>query len=70
VIVNVAGKVLILRESPSETHAGNTQADRYQLPGETFEACLKREVQEETGLHILAGEPLLVGEWWPIVKGT
>lgn len=76
VIVNSEGQVLILRESPADTYDGNTQSGRYQLPGgkldpgETFEACLKREVLEETGLTIDPGEPLLVGEWRPMVRGV
>lgn len=76
VIVNAKGQVLILREAPKETYTGNTQSGRYQLPGgklepgETFEECLRREVQEETGLNIESGEPLLVGEWRPVVRGT
>ncbi len=76
VIGNSEGQVLILREASAETYSGNTQSGRYQLPGgkldpgETFEACLKREVLEETGLDIELGEPLLVGEWRPVVRGA
>jgi 8-oxo-dGTP diphosphatase len=76
VIVNTEDQVLILREAPAVKHSGNTKSGRYQLPGgklepgETFEECLQREVFEETGLYIEPGEPLLVGEWWPVVRGT
>lgn len=75
-IVNDRGQVLILREAPAATYLGNTQSGRYQLPGgkldpgETFDECLKREVLEETGLSIDPGEPLLVGEWRPVVRGV
>ena len=75
VIVNNDGNVLILREAKAKVHPTNTQSGSYQLPGgqlepgETFEHGLKREVYEETGLNIVAGSPLLVGEWRPVVKG-
>jgi len=76
IIVNAKGQVLILREAPVAKHRGNTKTGCYQLPGgklepgETFEDCLRREVLEETGLHIEPGEPLLVGEWRPVVRGA
>jgi 8-oxo-dGTP diphosphatase len=75
VIVNSEGQVLILREASATTHPTNTKSGRYQLPGgrlepgESFEAGLRREVLEETGLKIEPGEPLLVGEWRPVVGG-
>lgn len=75
VIINAKGEVLILREASAATHPTNTKSGRYQLPGgrlkpgEGFEAGLRREVSEETGLDIAIGKPLLVGEWRPVVQG-
>ena len=74
VIVDGRGRVLVLRESGS--HITNTQAGRYDLPGgrlepgEAFLDCLHREVKEETVLEIEPDEPLLVGEWRPIIIGV
>lgn len=74
VIVNTRGQILILRESGQ--HATNTKVGRYQLPGgriekgEAFFDGLRREVHEETGLQVIPGEPLLVGEWRPVVLGV
>jgi 8-oxo-dGTP diphosphatase len=68
------GKVLILREAA--TYGDGTQQGRYHLPGgrveigERFEEALRREVLEETGLHINIGDPLYVGEWRPVIKGV
>ncbi len=76
VIVNSEGKVLIMREAPAASHPTNTQSGHYQLPGgrlklgEKFENGLRREVNEETGLEIDIGMPLLVGEWRPVVQGA
>lgn len=76
VIANARGQVLIMREAPAATHPTNTKSGRYQLPGgrlklgETFELGLRREILEETGLRIRIGEPLLVGEWRPVVQGV
>jgi 8-oxo-dGTP diphosphatase len=73
-IVNDQGQVLIVRES--RHHPTNTKAGYYQLPGgqlekgESFMDGLKREVSEETGLEIAIGEPLMVGEWRPIILGV
>lgn len=74
VIVNAKGQVLVLRESGK--HATNTKVGRYQLPGgriekgEPFFDGLKREILEETGLEVTPGDPLLVGEWWPVILGV
>jgi 8-oxo-dGTP diphosphatase len=74
VLRNDLGKVLILRESAA--HDTNTKAGRYHLiggriePGESFFDGLQREVLEETGFTITIGQPLLVGEWRPIIKGV
>lgn len=73
VIIN-DGKILILREA--DTYTEGTQTYRYQLPGgrinpgEPFIEALHREVKEETGLQIEVGEPLYVGEWFPVIKGV
>lgn len=67
-------KVLIIREAA--TYGDGTQRGRYHLPGgrvetgENFEAALKREVKEETGLDIKIERPLYVGEWRPVIKGV
>lgn len=73
VIVN-KGRVLILREA--RTYDEGTQSGRYHLPGgrleagEKFEEGLRREVKEETGLAIDIEYPVLVGEWFPMIKGV
>lgn len=73
VIVNDAGKVLILREAV--TYGDGTQLGRYHMPGgrveagENFEAALKREVREEIGLEVAIDKPVYVGEWRPVIKG-
>jgi 8-oxo-dGTP diphosphatase len=74
VIVNDKGEVLIVRESPD--HKTNDQVGRYGLPGgrlepgEVFFETLMREVEEETGLKVTIGRPLLVGEWRPTINGV
>ncbi len=74
VLANPSGNILIVRESSK--HDTNTKAGRYQLPGgrlergEPFFEALTREVLEETGLSIVVGDALLVGEWWPVIKGV
>lgn len=73
VIVNVDGKVLILREA--STYEDGNHEGKYQFPGgrvnvgESFEDALHREVLEETGLNVKLNKPLYVGEWRPIIKG-
>jgi len=65
-------KILLMRESAA--HDTNFKAGRYQFPGgriepgEAFQDGLKREIREETGLEIGIGEPLFVGEWFPVIK--
>lgn len=71
--INCSGKVLIIRESKEYTDAKNVFFDvvggRLE-PGEPFEACLKREILEETGLVLKEiGRPFFVGEWRPMIKG-
>lgn len=74
VIVNSAGKVLLVRESGRLDT--NTQSSLYGLPGgrlnpgESFFDALKREVMEEVGLEIAPGRPIYVGEWRPVIKGV
>lgn len=72
-IINHNGKVLIIRESGAYKDGTNSQ--RYDFPGgrlkpgEHFCEALKREVFEETGLKIKVGQPIMVNEWRPVVKG-
>ncbi len=67
------GKLLVLREA--STYDEGTNTGRYHFPGgrlnpgEPFMDGLRREVTEETGLDIEIGEPLFVGEWFPVIKG-
>ena len=74
VIVNAQNQVLILREATS--YQDGTNHGRYHLPGgrlesgEPFLQGLSREVLEETGLRIKIGHPVLVGEWFPTIKGV
>jgi 8-oxo-dGTP pyrophosphatase MutT (NUDIX family) len=73
-IVNKEGQVLILREA--STYEEGTNVGKYHFPGgrlnpgEPFLNGLKREVDEETGLEIEIGQPLYIGEWWPVIKGV
>jgi len=68
------GKVLILREAAK--HTTNTHKGRYQMPGgrvepgEVFSVALDREIREETGLTVIQKDPILTGEWRPIIKGV
>lgn len=73
VIVNDAGKVLIVREASS--YGEGTQIGRYMLPGgrldigESYENGLRREAREETGLDVEPFYPIYVGEWIADIKG-
>lgn len=66
------GKVLILRESPKNEFG--TNPGRYDVvggrlnPGERWDECLLREINEETGLSVKIGKPFAVSEWRPVVK--
>lgn len=66
-------KILIIRESP--TYEDGTNIGKFGVPGgrvkagERFDAGLRREVKEETGLSVNIGEPFFVGEWRPMVRG-
>jgi 8-oxo-dGTP diphosphatase len=60
-VIARGGKLLVLRRAPSMSYKPNT----WDLPGghlvsgESFEECLAREIEEETGLAISA--PCLLG---------
>ena len=74
VIVNENNQVLIVQEAT--TYEDGTQFGKYGLPGgrlnlgESYENGLIREVREETGLEVMIGQPLYVGEWCPNIRGT
>ncbi len=74
VIVDANDHVLIARESVKDGE--NTKVGQYGLiggrlnPGEPFEDGLKREVFEEVSLEIEVLNPLQIGEWHPVIKGT
>ena len=65
------GKVLLLREAV--TNPEGTKAGKYMHPGgrvnpgEPFADGLRREIQEETGLDVTIGDPIFVGEWFPVI---
>jgi 8-oxo-dGTP diphosphatase len=65
-------KILVLREA--STYKEGTNIGRYHFPGgriepgEPFAEGLLREVREETGLEVALGEPLYVGEWFPVIR--
>ena len=71
-IVNATGKVLVVREA--STGKNNTKVGLFGLvggrlePGESFQEGLRREIQEETSLHIQPVRPLHVGEWRPVIR--
>lgn len=66
-------RVLLLRESGK--YIEGTNAEKYDVvggrvqPGERFDASLRREIHDETGLEVTIGRPFFVNEWRPIVKG-
>ena len=68
------GKLLVLREASTYEDGSNTGWYHFPggrlNPGEPFMDGLRREVIEETGLQIKVGEPLFVGEWFPVIKGV
>lgn len=50
-------RVLIARRGPQEAHAGYWEFPGGKLqPEETLQLCLEREIEEELGLRIKAGE--------------
>lgn len=71
--VRYDGKILILRESSN--NSVGTNANAYDVPGgrmepgEPFAQVLPREIKEETGLTASIGQPFVVAEWWPLVRG-
>lgn len=73
-IIAKDGKVLVLREA--STYDEGVNVGKYDIPGgrvemgEPFREGLLREVREETGLEVTIGEPIFVGEWFPIIKGV
>ena len=73
VIVDGAGRLLLVRESRKST---NSQSGLYGIvggrlePGESFFDALAREVKEETGLVVTPIKPIFLGEWRPNVLGV
>lgn len=73
-ILNEKNEVLALREAKS--YEDGTNIGRYLLPGgrieigEPYFDGLKREIREETGLEITIVKPILVSEWFPVIKGV
>ncbi len=67
-------KVLIIRES--SRYKGSPNHGKYDLPGgkirpnERFDAALRREVKEETGLEIDLGKAFSISEWRPEINGV
>ncbi len=74
VITNQAGEILLVRIADTDKAAG--KAGSFTLPGgkvkagEQWDEALLREIHEETGLKIIIGRPLQVGEWRPVVRNT
>lgn len=66
------GTFLVVREA--STYQEGTNLGKWQLPGgrinpgEPFLDGLKREIKEETGLDVTVGDPVYVGEWFPVIK--
>lgn len=71
--MNHQGKILLIRESPK--YEVGTQTGKWDVPGgrlepaEPFTEALIREIQEETGLVVKMGKPVLVNQVNPVVKG-
>jgi 8-oxo-dGTP pyrophosphatase MutT (NUDIX family) len=74
VITNDKGEVLIVREA--KTYKDGVQTGKYGMPGgrlepgESFLDGLAREVREETGLVVTTEQPVLLGEWRPVIRGV
>src|SRR5258707_1775823 len=74
IIINSAGKVLILREA--NTYQEGTNAGKYDVPGgrlepgEVWSDGLIREVSEETGLKVELVKPIRVDECRPVINGV
>jgi len=72
VIVRDDGKVLVLREAGYDE---GTNDGKWGLPGgrlnsgESYIEGLNREIMEETGLEVIPGKPVYIGEWRPTIKG-
>jgi 8-oxo-dGTP diphosphatase len=55
-VIEKDGKILIARRKQGDTHSGKWEFPGGKLdPGETPEACLKRELREELGIETEAG---------------
>lgn len=73
IIANEKNEILLVREARYDE---GTNAGKYMLPGgrieigEPYLDGLKREVREETGLDVVVGAPVFVGEWFPVIKGV
>lgn len=69
------GKVLIIREAPTNPDVDADNVGLWEVPGgrmefgELPEDALKREVREETGLEIDVLEPVAVAQWQPLIRG-
>jgi len=63
VIWNEAGKILIDKRRKQGLHGGFWEFPGGKIePGETIEACIKREIMEELGIVIEVGESLMTIE--------
>jgi A/G-specific adenine glycosylase len=63
VIWNDAGQILIDRRKPDGLLGGMWEFPGGKVePGETIEACIQREIQEEIGIEIAVGDRLIVVE--------
>lgn len=63
VIWNDRGQILIDKRRQSGSMAGLWEFPGGKIePGETVEACIKREIQEELGIEIEVGDRLMVVE--------
>ena len=65
-VVNGRNEAAVLRQGYISRKYGNLVSG-YMKPGETAEDCVRREIEEELGLHTAALE--LVQTWWMEKKG-
>jgi 8-oxo-dGTP diphosphatase len=72
-IIEKDGNFLIIRES--SRYDDGTKTGKYDFPGgrvkvgESIQASLERETEEEVGLKVKVGRPFFVDEWKPVIKG-
>lgn len=72
-LIEQDGKILILREAP--TDPDGTNAGRWDIPGGRVEfgeeplAALAWEVFEETGLKVTVDRPVTMAHWMPVIRG-